>query len=101
VNAAYGSEPPAPREPEPRSLLSLRVSRDSGRTWSTKVTYRVGTLDLPEGGLWDGGTRYPPCRCPRCRPEPTQRSSELRWTVLANVSVLTALILVGWALGDS
>ena len=103
MNAGYGSEPPTPSTPrEPRSSLSLRVSRDSGRTWGTKVTYRAGTFDLPDDALWDMGTRYPPCRCPRCRPEPTRRSAELRWAVLANVSVLTALILtLGWALRAS
>ncbi|AOT59794.1 hypothetical protein A4G23_02649 [Streptomyces rubrolavendulae] len=43
-------------------LLSLRVSRDSGRTWG------------PERRIWSGerlaplaSSAWPPCLCPRCR----------------------------------
>ncbi|MFF8385101.1 hypothetical protein ACF053_15845 [Streptomyces kanasensis] len=44
-------------------LLTLRVSRDGGRTWSAPRAYRA-TDRLPPlmSGVW------PPCRCPRCAP---------------------------------
>lgn len=47
---------------EPRLLMTLRVSRDAGRTWSQ--TTRVQSGD-PYVILSDPG-RYPPCECPRC-----------------------------------
>lgn len=45
-----------------RSLMTLRVSRDSGRTWGPKRTFRprdVGSVD------WT--SCWPPCQCPRHR----------------------------------
>jgi len=64
---------PAKREPgqvthatdlgaEPRILMSLRVSRDSGRSWSQTTQVRE---DDPFDIFSDPG-RYPPCECPRC-----------------------------------
>jgi hypothetical protein len=45
------------------AYLTLRVSRDSGRTWGPTVRYEpsreVAPIDLPG--------RFPPCACPRCR----------------------------------
>lgn len=47
---------------EPRILMSLRVSRDSGRSWSRTTQVREGD---PFVILSDPG-RYPPCECPLC-----------------------------------
>ncbi|URN16449.1 hypothetical protein MW084_11440 [Streptomyces sudanensis] len=42
-------------------LLTLRVSRDGGRTWGPRRTYRPTDRLVPlTTGIW------PPCRCPRC-----------------------------------
>ncbi|UUS31519.1 MULTISPECIES: hypothetical protein [Streptomyces] len=56
---AVGARPEAGAPP----LLTLRVSRDGGRTWSAPRVYRA-TDRLPPlmSGVW------PPCRCPRCAP---------------------------------
>lgn len=43
--------------------ITLRVSRDGGRTWGTRVTYYPARDAAP---LQSGG-RFPPCACPRCR----------------------------------
>ncbi|MEV6589401.1 hypothetical protein [Streptomyces acidicola] len=47
---------------EQRVLMTLRVSRDSGRTWGQVTEVREGEnpviLDNPGG--------FPPCTCPRC-----------------------------------
>jgi len=45
------------------AYITLRVSRDSGRTWGPKVTYLPSRKDAPI----DLAGRFPPCRCPRCR----------------------------------
>ncbi|MBD0709338.1 hypothetical protein BU197_13405 [Streptomyces sp. CBMA291] len=42
--------------------MSLRVSRDSGRTWMRSTRVLEGE---PFDILSDPG-RYPPCECPRC-----------------------------------
>lgn len=47
---------------EPRVLMSLRVSRDSGRTWSRST--RV--LEGDPFDVLSNPSRYPPCECPRC-----------------------------------
>lgn len=47
---------------EPRVLLTVRVSRDSGRTWERTSEVREGDSVVV---LSDPG-RYPPCECPRC-----------------------------------
>lgn len=47
---------------EPRVLMSLRVSRDSGRTWARSTRVLEGE---PFDILANPG-RYPPCECPRC-----------------------------------
>ncbi|WP_175407927.1 hypothetical protein [Streptomyces sp. TRM64462] len=48
-----------PATSEPLRLLSLRVSRDGGRTWG------------PERQVWSSEPLahaiWPPCQCPRCR----------------------------------
>ncbi|MEX2973125.1 hypothetical protein [Streptomyces sp. C184] len=47
---------------EQRVLMTLKVSRDSGRTWGPLTKVREdenpATLDNPGG--------FPPCTCPRC-----------------------------------
>lgn len=52
---------------EQRVLMTLRVSRDSGRTWGqvTEVQEEENPVILDNPG------RFPPCTCPRC----TDRSS--------------------------
>jgi hypothetical protein len=53
---------PAVVEEEPaRPLLTLRVSRDSGRTWEPERCFYTRDCDPP---LLSG--TYPPCECPRC-----------------------------------
>lgn len=48
---------------EGHTLMTIRVSRDSGRTWGpTTVVSCAEPRDLPAEPL-----RFPPCRCPRCR----------------------------------
>lgn len=42
--------------------MTLRVSRDSGRTWGPPTEVRVGDDPL----LPDGPGRFPPCACRRC-----------------------------------
>lgn len=43
--------------------LTLRVSRDGGRTWGPTLVFRPSKLDAPI----DSAGRFPPCACPRCR----------------------------------
>lgn len=47
---------------EPRVLMTLRVSRDSGRTWSQAMQVREDENPL----LRDNPGGFPPCTCPRC-----------------------------------
>lgn len=47
---------------EHRVLMTLRVSRDSGRTWG-QVT-EVREVDNPV--ILDNPIDFPPCTCPRC-----------------------------------
>jgi hypothetical protein len=58
----------AESKPEPITLMTMHVSRDSGRTWSPAVEIRSSD-DLPPlmTSIW------PPCECPRHR---TQRKRE-------------------------
>lgn len=51
-------------ESDPTALLTLRVSRDSGRTWASRTVVRsTDTLAPLLTSLW------PPCRCPLHRPQ--------------------------------
>ncbi|MEU7056869.1 hypothetical protein [Streptomyces sp. NPDC046197] len=43
--------------------ITLRVSRDGGRTWGPRTTYRPSREAAP----LESAGRFPPCRCPRCR----------------------------------
>ncbi|MEO3851766.1 hypothetical protein ABGB09_29760 [Streptomyces sp. B8F3] len=52
--------PPAPARP----LMTLRVSRDSGRTWEPEQRFYSRDCTVP---LIDC---TPPCECARCRREP-------------------------------
>ncbi|GAA2118403.1 hypothetical protein GCM10009802_20000 [Streptomyces synnematoformans] len=54
-------QPEASGAPE-RPLLTLRVSRDSGRTWGREKRYYNRDCLPP---LLNG--TMPPCECPRCR----------------------------------
>lgn len=47
---------------EPRVLLRLRVSRDSGQTWGPVTEVREDE-NLP---LLDNPSALPPCACPHC-----------------------------------
>lgn len=56
--------PERTRKPSPdqRVLMTLRVSRDSGRTWGR--TTEVQEAEHPV--FLDNPGRFPPCACPRC-----------------------------------
>ncbi|WP_326797435.1 hypothetical protein OG946_20110 [Streptomyces sp. NBC_01808] len=54
--------PPVVEKEPARPLLTLRVSRDSGRTWGAEKRFYDRDCTPP---LLNGV--YPPCRCPRCR----------------------------------
>jgi hypothetical protein len=44
-----------------KPLMTMRVSRDSGRTWSRMKTYSPKGILVPlMSSIW------PPCECPRC-----------------------------------
>jgi hypothetical protein len=51
---------------EHRILMTLRVSRDSGRTWSQVMEVREDERAM----FPDNPGRFPPCGCPRCTPLP-------------------------------
>ncbi len=55
--AAQAEAPSAPERP----LMTLRVSRDSGRTFGREQRYFARDCEPP---LLNG--TYPPCECPRC-----------------------------------
>lgn len=43
--------------------ITLRVSRDGGRTWGPTTVYRPSRESAP----LESAGRFPPCACPRCR----------------------------------
>lgn len=45
-----------------RVAMTLRVSRDSGRTWGLRTEVRIGTGPVVPVSL----CAFPPCACPRC-----------------------------------
>ncbi|MBT2482866.1 hypothetical protein [Streptomyces sp. ISL-94] len=59
---------------EPRVLMTVRVSRDSGQTWGQESAVREGdavvVLSSPE--------RFPPCACARCVGQRTVLARSLR-----------------------
>lgn len=57
-----------------RVLMSLRVSRDSGRTWKQSTRVREGDSFVI---LSDPG-RYPPCGCARCTGRDSLSATSLR-----------------------
>lgn len=57
-----------------RVLMTLRVSRDSGRTWQQSTRVREGD---PFVILSDPG-RYPPCGCARCMGQDSPSVTPLR-----------------------
>lgn len=62
---------------ESRVLMTVRVSRDAGRTWEQESVVREGdpvvVLASPE--------RFPPCDCTRCLGHRTVRARSLRPTL--------------------
>ncbi|QES58986.1 hypothetical protein DEJ51_15990 [Streptomyces venezuelae] len=46
--------------------MSLRVSRDSGRTWSPSTRVLQGD----PFDILSNPSSYPPCECPRCGGQP-------------------------------
>ncbi|MDJ1133463.1 hypothetical protein [Streptomyces iconiensis] len=44
--------------------MTIRVSRDGGRTWTKTVTVAPDATGPP------ASPGYPPCHCPRCRTAP-------------------------------
>jgi hypothetical protein len=45
-------------------LMTVRVSRDSGRTWGPTMAVRGSDPAADFNAL-----HYPPCQCPQCMPE--------------------------------
>ncbi|WKU48398.1 hypothetical protein Q3V23_32420 [Streptomyces sp. VNUA116] len=58
---AGSREPTSDKAP----LMTLRVSRDSGRTYEPTRAVRTGDPVV----ILENPVRYPPCECPRCAPE--------------------------------
>ncbi|CAM5261597.1 hypothetical protein GCM10010329_04430 [Streptomyces spiroverticillatus] len=59
-----------PEAEEPRTLMTLRVSRDSGRTWSAEEVVREGD----PVAILENPVRFPACGCVRCvRPARSMR----------------------------
>lgn len=62
VVSAKEAEQPLP----PGTYLTIRVSRDGGRTWGERQTYVPDRKSAP----LEAGSRYPLCECHRCvRPQ--------------------------------
>ncbi len=64
------------RDPEagPRVLMTLRVSRDSGRTWG-----RVTEVREDENPVYlSNPIGFPPCACPRCADRSPDSGTALR-----------------------
>ncbi|GAA2134284.1 hypothetical protein GCM10009802_42830 [Streptomyces synnematoformans] len=57
-----GSAAPQPPRDPPR--MTLRVSRDNGRTFGRQKRYYTHDCDPPQ--LTHA---FPPCQCPRCLPK--------------------------------
>lgn len=45
-----------------RPLMTMRVSRDSGRSWAPEQAVFGGDVDLALLAT----SEWPPCQCPRC-----------------------------------
>lgn len=68
--AARAQDPGA----EPRVLMTLRVSRDSGRTWG-----RVTEVREDENPVYlSNPIGFPPCTCARCTDRPSDSGPTLR-----------------------
>ncbi|GGV85051.1 hypothetical protein GCM10015535_31240 [Streptomyces gelaticus] len=61
-------------ETEHRVLMTLRVSRDSGRSWSRTTSLREGDPFI----ILSNPGRFPPCQCPRCCDSSAASHSALR-----------------------
>ncbi|GAA3304233.1 hypothetical protein GCM10020295_54840 [Streptomyces cinereospinus] len=73
-NDGFGSTRAVDLGTDRRVLMSLRVSRDSGRTWEQSTRVREGD---PFVILSDPG-RYPPCACARCTGHDALSATSLR-----------------------
>lgn len=49
-------------------VMTLRVSRDSGRSWGPRTDVRAGKDRVAP----IGSGAFPPCMCPRCTACPTR-----------------------------
>ncbi|WP_424213212.1 hypothetical protein ACN20G_14640 [Streptomyces sp. BI20] len=56
------AEPPG-AAPAGEAVMTLRVSRDGGRSWGPRWT----VIPDRRAGSREYAPRWPPCRCPRCR----------------------------------
>ncbi len=54
--------PARDQDTDTRVVMTLRVSRDSGRTWGPRRDVRAGN----DRGVPVGSWMFPPCTCPRC-----------------------------------
>ncbi|MFF9397259.1 MULTISPECIES: hypothetical protein [unclassified Streptomyces] len=74
ANDGFGSTRAVDLGTDRRVLMTLRVSRDSGRTWqqSTRVQEGDPFVILSNPG------RYPPCGCARCTGHDSLSASSLR-----------------------
>lgn len=66
----HHSHPGIPPQEPPRTVMTLRVSRDSGRTWTdkTQVSSAGRPAAIANASIWPP-RRWPPCSCPRCLPD--------------------------------
>ena len=55
-------------------LMTIRVSRDGGRTWSPTRRFLAGTAPPPLSSM-----AWPPCACARCRAEADGADGPTGW----------------------
>lgn len=68
VAAFRGKRPTSTGEldADKRILMTIRVSRDSGKTWMQSTAVHEGDVQIEPDPL-----SFPACRCPRCVHAPT------------------------------
>ncbi|WP_327271776.1 hypothetical protein OG609_05690 [Streptomyces sp. NBC_01224] len=74
ANDGFGSTQALDLGADRRVLMTLRVSRDSGRTWQQSTSVSEGD---PFVVLSDPG-RFPPCACARCTGHDSLSAASLR-----------------------
>lgn len=57
---------------EETTLMTIRVSRDGGRTWTPRQAIKSKNAGQPYTNAW------PPCECPRCTPRTINRRNRDR-----------------------